>query len=157
MFQQTHQTARGKILLIAQMDNEHLLNTIGMIISWAERASEQLNEIIARTHAGERWETNGAAIMAEVQRKLYALPQPPSLEEAIEQYGKGINTLSARLEPYLLEAWTRELSEVDQAICDELRSRWRAVVGRGCALYHPERALLAAAAVPKDEEDDLPF
>jgi len=160
MFQQTHQTARGKILLIAQMDNGHLLSTIGMIISWAERAGEQLHDIIARTHEGDRWGSNGNAIMAQVQRTLYALPQQLSLEEAIEQYGTGINTLAGRLEPYLLEAWTRALSEAEQASFDELRSRWRAVVGRDCALYHPERELLTAPVanpVIDQDDDDLPF
>lgn len=156
MFQQTHQTARGRILLIAQMDDQHLLNTIGMIVSWVERASQQLHDIVTRAGESDQRRANGSAIMAEVQRKLYALPQPPSLEEATSQYAEGINTLSGRLEPYLLEAWTRELSQPDQAIFDDLRSRWRAAVGRDRALYHPERELLAAPVIDEDG-DDLPF
>jgi hypothetical protein len=153
MFQQSHRTASNKILLIAQMEDGHLLNMIGSVVSWAERATRQFHYIVAQTAALEQHQASDRAAYAQAQRKMYGLPELPTLSEATSQYAEGMNMLSGKLQPYLLEAWTRALSEADQAILDELRARWRKVVGRSAALPDPERVLLAAPE-PLAEDDD---
>jgi hypothetical protein len=156
MFQQHHRTASGKTLLVAQMDDEHLINMIGAIVSWAERATSQFQMVIAQTQEMERRRLNGHAAMAEAQRKMYGLPNLPTLSDAATQYAEAMNMLAGKLQPYLLEAWTRQMDEADQARMDELRVRWREAVGRSTALPNPEHVLLEAPAV-MDEGDDVPF
>ena len=158
MFQQTHRTASGKTMLVAQMNDGHLVNMIGLIVSMAERASQGFEAIVAQTQKVYQSRANGHAAVAEAQRKLYGLPKPPNLQEAIDHYANGMNLLSIKLEPYLLEAWTRELSEACQAQLDDLRARWSTAVGRSTALPDPEHALLEAPVVLGDDgEDGLPF
>lgn len=157
MFQQNHRTGSGKNLLIAQMNDEHLLKMIGAIVVWAERATRQFHRIIAQAEIRERTGTSGRLIIAEAQRQMYGLPELPTRREAAAQYAAGMNALSARLEPYLLEAWTRQLSEPDQALLDSLRGRWRAAVGRSRPLPHPEQPLLATPELIEDDAGDLPF
>jgi len=156
MFQQNHRTARGKTLLIAQMEDEHLLNMIGAVVTWAERANSEMQDIMLRTQSAALMAAHGGDVFAEVQRKVYGLPKPPKLEEASEQYAGVINQLAARLEPYLLEAWTREFSVEGEETLAELRERWTATVGRNSALPSMHHHALAAPAA-LDEEDDLPF
>jgi hypothetical protein len=154
MFQQNHRTANGKTLLVAQMDDEHLLNMIGAIVSWAERATSQFQTIVAQADETDRCKANGGAAIAEARRRMYGLPEPPTLQEAIIQYAQGMNQLAGKLEPYLLEAWTRELHVEDEEKFADLRERWAVAVGRNRALSHPGCALLAA---PAAIEDDVPF
>jgi hypothetical protein len=156
MFQQNHRTANGKTLLVAQMDDEHLLNMIGAIVSWAERATSQFQTIVAQADEADRCKAKGGAAYAQAQRRMYGLPDPPTLQEAITQYAQGMNQLAGKLEPYLLEAWTREFhAEGEQQFAD-LRERWAAAVGRKRALSHPGCALLAAPAAFEDE-GEFPF
>ena len=156
MFQQTHRTSGGDTLLIAQMEDEHLLNMIGQIVAWAERASGELHRIIVQTQEAERNNANGSLAMAEAQRKMYGLPPLPDLQDATGQYASAMNSLSAKLEPYLLEAWTRSLDEMTEAALAGLRERWQAAVGRTTALPHPKQ-YLALDAGTYDDEDDVPF
>lgn len=160
MFKQAHRTGRNKTLLIAQMEDEHLLKMIGAVVSWAERATRQFHTFLAQAEVRERADASGRLMIAEVQRQMYGLPDPPTVREAAARYAHGMNTLSGRLEPYLLEAWTRDLSEADQAVLDGLRARWRKAVGRSAALPGAERVLLAAPVVPDQYDEDenaLPF
>jgi hypothetical protein len=156
MFRQNHRTG-NKTLLIAQMDDEHLLNMIGAVVHWAERATGQFHRIIAQTEAMGRASAGGRAAYAEAQRQMYGLPDLPTLREATTQYAQGMNQLAGKLEPYLLEAWTRQLGEADQAALDSLRSRWRAAVGRCRPLPNSEQPLLDTPELIKDGEGDLPF
>jgi hypothetical protein len=157
MFQQNHRTANGKTLLVAQMDDEHLLNIIGAIVSWAEQATSQFQIIAAQADEADRCKANGGAAMAEAQRKLYGLPEPPTMQEAITQYAQGMNQLAGKLEPYLLEAWTREFHIEGEEQFADLRDRWAAAVGRNRALSHPGCALLAPAISDDGAQDDLAF
>lgn len=160
MFRQSHRTAYNKTLLIAQMEDEHLLKMIGTVVFWAERATRQFHNIVAQTAELEQRQSIAAAAYVEAQRKMYGLPDLPSVSQAASQYAEGLNTLSGRLQPYLLEAWTRTLSPTDQAALDELQARWREAVGRSAALSNPEPMLLVA---PKplqeegDQDDYIPF
>lgn len=154
MFQQRHRTGYGKTLLIAQMEDEHLLNMIGSVVSWAERATEQFFTIMAQAQDATRMLPNGAAI-AMAHRRMYSLPDPLKLDDVADQYGTAMNQLAGRLEPYLLEAWTRQLSEADQTVLDDLRSRWRAAVGRSSAMPNPEHRLVLAQSASDD--DGIPF
>lgn len=154
MFQQNHKTSGGETLLVAQMDDEHLVNMIGAIVSWAERASGELHRIVAQTRAAARAEAQGDVALAEAQRKMYGLPPLPKLEDATGEYARAMNGLSAKLEPYLLEAWTRDLDDAAEEALAGLRERWQLAVGRDAALPHPKQLL--ALAGPLDD-DDVPF
>jgi hypothetical protein len=89
---------------------------------------------------------------------MYGLPDPPTMQEAITQYAQGMNQLAGRLEPYLLEAWTREFHVEGEQQFADLRERWTSVVGRKRALPHPGCALLAAPTVLDDDaKDEFPF
>ena len=156
MFQQNHRTGSGKTLLIAQMGDEHLVNMVTTIVAWAERATREFHLIVAQTQDLERHRSNGRAAYAEAQRKMYGLPDLPSVSDATTRYAEGMNMLSGKLQPYLLEAWTRQMGAADQARMDELQVRWREAVGRSAALPDPDRVLLAAPVVI-DESDDVPF
>ena len=152
MFQQNHRTANGKTLLVAQMDDEHLLNMIGAIVSWAERATSQFHSFLAQAEIRERADNSDRVMIAEAQRRMYGLPEPPTMQEAITQYAQGMNQLAGKLEPYLLEAWTREFHVEEEEQFADLRERWAAAVGRKRALSHPGCALLAAPAAIEDED-----
>jgi hypothetical protein len=156
MFQHNHRTANGKTLLVAQMDDEHLLNMIGAIVSWAERATSQFHSFLAQAEIRERADNSGRVMIAEAQRRMYGLPEPPTMQEAITQYAQGMNQLAGKLEPYLLEAWTREFHVEGEEQFADLRERWAAAVGRNRALSHPDCALLAAPAAI-DDENIVPF
>lgn len=157
MFQQTHRTANGKVMLIAEMDDDHLLNMIGTLVTWTERATSEMQDIVIRTQNAALLAAHGRVVFAEAQRKIYGLPKPPKLEEASEQYGAAINQSAARLEPYLLEAWTRELDVAGEETLAELRERWTAAIGRNSALPSVHRHALATPSASQDEDDDLPF
>jgi hypothetical protein len=157
MFHEAHRTGSNKTVLIAQMDDEHLLKMIAAIVVWAERATSQFHRIIAQIETRERAGNSGRAVIAEAQREMYGLPDLPDRREAAVQYAKGMNSLCGRLEPYLLEVWTRQMSEPDQALLDSLRSRWRMAVGRSRPLPNPERLLLATPDLIEDDACDLPF
>ena len=152
MFQQNHRTANGKTLLVAQMDDEHLLNMIGAIVSWAEQATSQFQTIVAQVDEADRRKANGGTAMAEARRRMYGLPEPPTMQEAITQYAQGMNQLAGKLEPYLLEAWTREFHVEGEQQFADLRERWTAAVGRKRALSHPGRELLAAPVAIDDDD-----
>ncbi len=82
MFQQAHRTGSNKTLLIAQMEDEHLLRMIGAVVHWAERATGQFHRTVAQTEAMERAGNSGRLMIAEAQRQIYGLPDLPPLHEA---------------------------------------------------------------------------
>lgn len=142
MFQQVHKTATGEQLLVAQMTDEHLLNMLDTVVSWAERATAEFRAVVDEVEEVETQVAFSGKSYLEAQRKIYGLLPPPDIEETTTRYATAIAQFSLRIEPYLLEAWTRRLDEEDEATLAVLRRRWQQAVGRSQALPHPQHTLL---------------
>ncbi len=159
MFQTTHTMSTGETILIAEMDDTHLLNMLSKIVSWAEDAGAEFNSIVRQhEHAQE------PTPLTEAQRKIYGKQPLPNLADATASYARFITAVSAKIEPYLLEAFTRDWGAPDDNSNDrfaEIRQRWQAAVGRNAALPNPSRKLLnqprrEAISMTFDDEN-IPF
>lgn len=159
MFQSTHTMSTGETILIAEMEDSHLLNMISKIVEWAEKAGDEFSSIL-RLHEQAQEPTH----LIDAQRKIYGKQPPPNLAEATANYARFITATSAKIEPYLLEAFTRDWGAPDDNSNDrlaEIRQRWQAAVGRNSALPNPNRKLLnrpRGEAIPRFfDDDDIPF
>jgi hypothetical protein len=97
-----HTTRDGQMMLIAQMDNEHLLNLINFRLSRAEAAMHAVEE---------------SATICAIDRKLYALPEITG-ERAAQIVRREIGALY----PYISECWLRGV--------DTYRERFQQLLGR---------------------------
>lgn len=154
MFQQQHRTADGEVMLVAQMEDKHLLNMIGLIVRRAEQAKQEFARIVHEAEAA-RDEAQADRVLAQTYRQLYGLPEPPDFKQASNQFATGMNALSLKLEPYLFEAWIRDFGD-DEDEFQDLRRRWRIVVGRDEPLPHHSRLALGSPG-SFEEDDELPF
>ena len=90
--------------------------------------------------------------------------------DSTTRYAMAIAQFSLRIEPYLMEAWTRKFAGDDEETFVSLRERWQQAVGRNWALPHTQRALIIqpqrkprqqSAAYAFDEspvnDHDVPF
>ena len=141
MFQQMHRTATGEQMLVAQMSDQHLLNMLETVVGWAEKATGEFRSIVEATEAQEAEVAFSSKHYAEAQRKIYGLLPPPDIEETTTRYAEAIAQFSLRIEPYLMEAWTREFGS-DEETFVALRKRWQQAIGRSWALPNP-RGLIA--------------
>ena len=170
MFQQTHKTATGEQMLVAQMTDQHLLNMLDTVVGWAEKATAEFRAIVEQAEEHEAQVAFSSKPFTEAQRKIYGLLPPPDIEETTTRYAMAIAQFSSRIEPYLLEAWTRKFAGDDEETFVSLRERWQQAVGRNWALPHPQRALIIqpqrksrqqSAAYAFDEspvnDHDVPF
>lgn len=155
MLQSTHRTKDGMTMLVAQMADSHLLNMIALLVKTAEDARGELDDILLKAAAGQG---NGDA-WNEVNRQMYGLPKPPDISQATTEFAKGMNQLSAQMEAYVLEAWTRSMDEANYAKFNALSARWAAAVGRNRPLPASGNVVLLAEVAHDDWADyaDPPF
>jgi hypothetical protein len=142
MFQQVHRIATGEQMLVAQMTDEHLLNMLETVVSWAEKATAEFRAAIEQIEEEEAQVAFSSKPYAEAQRQIYGLLPPPDIAETTARYATAIAQFSGRIEPYLMEAWTRRFDGDDDETFDALRTRWQQAVGRSWALPNPRESLL---------------
>lgn len=150
-FKSMHRTSDGANLLIATMETNHIINTVNMFVRFAEDASRRFDTAVASNSVGDT-SPHGLAM-----RQIYNLPKPLSLEQETANYAKLIDEYSVRLQDYLLELFTRELTpNQGMALC-EASKRWMVAVKRSERIRNPNQPLLNGKVEDFVDDDEVPF
>ena len=126
-----HTTRDGERMLVCQMDDKHLLNTIKLF-------SKNLKQI---------WEIAEGEVENTVADKIYDVPEDITPNEAINLWRQEVY----RLTPYLSEAILRD------GIRDDVAALMQDRIGRDAPIAKKPRLKQALLVESTFDEDDLPF
>jgi hypothetical protein len=97
-----HTTKEGHEMLVAEMGDDHLLNTVSMYIRRATQAKSRMND----------------TSQSEYARHLYGASQATPAEVALE-----VGAIMRRLTPYIAELYMRQIGEEFRQPLAELLER----------------------------------
>lgn len=126
---ETHYTATGQKLLIAEMSDQHLVNTVKLILD----GIEQRNKMLA-----------SASGLSEYQAKLYSVEVMD-----VAAVAKKNRTAIQKLYPYLAELYLRDMHQLVPAV--------QAAVGRAGQLITAHTQMLESGShtLTAEQVDDL--
>lgn len=140
-----HTTAEGRTMLVAEMDNDHLLNTINLALGKVEQIAVEFARIVS---ASETEDTP----YSEAWRIMYDIPKR-SAKSTAREYAQTVEMTAKYLAPYIMELFTRNFTDQQNARIGVLRHRWQTVVGRSAPISrsHILPLMLEGVVAPDDE------
>ena len=140
-----HTTAEGKMMLVAEMDNDHLLNTINLALGKVERVANEFTQIVSTSETED-------TPYSEAWRIMYDIPKR-SAKSAAKEYAATVEMAAEYLAPYIIELFTRNFTDPQNARIGVLRHRWQTVVGRSAPISrsHTPPLMLEGVTVPDDK------
>ena len=140
-----HTTAEGKTLLVAEMDNDHLLNTINLALGKVEQIAVEFTRIVSANEAED-------TPYSEAWRIMYDIPKK-SAKSAAKEYAATVEMAAEYLAPYIMELFTRNFTDPQNARIGVLRHRWQTIVGRSAPISrsHTPPLMLKGVGTQTDE------
>lgn len=122
-----HRTAEGITMLIAEMENDHLLNWIDYCIRAAEKVATDFYRSVEEAQVERTPYTDAFDKMYGIERR--------TPEISANLYAETIDRLVSTLEPYFTEVFIRNFTDQQNHRIGILRARFQACVGRSSKLY----------------------